>query len=186
MSDRYPMFPEGTPSVTEVIKASGLMGYMPEDQYFLDRGKFVHEAIAMYLNGTLDEQSLAEGIKPYVESAILYIETTNYKATHVELPLMDSVYGFCGTIDAIPLIDWKNSGKIPWQSTQLSAYWRLCKVNDIHGGHKPMSVHLDKNGKIPKVQPYTMQDLLEGEKLFLSALYVYKWRKQHNLIKEKS
>lgn len=183
MSDRYPQFPAGTPSVTEIIKASGLMGWTPDDQYFLDRGSFVHEAIAMYLKDRLDESSLAEGIKPFVESAILWIQASGYKAEHVELPLYDPILKFCGKPDTVPLLDWKNSGKCAWQLVQISAYQYLLKVNDIKASHVPMSVHLSSTGKIAKVQPYTVRELMEGWKVFSSALCVYQWRKHNGLIK---
>ena len=112
MSDRYPQFPVGTVSVTEVIKASGLMGYMPEDQYYLDRGSYTHEAIALYLKDNLNEGLLSEGLKPFVDSAITWIQLAGYKAEFIELSLYDPVMKLCGTVDAIPLVDWKNSSSM--------------------------------------------------------------------------
>lgn len=177
--------PFNGPSTTEVIKQSGMMGWLPEDQYFLDRGSFVHEAIAMYLKGVLDESTLADGVKPFVESAILWIQASGYKAEHIELSLHDPILGYCGTPDSIPLIDWKNSGKCAWQGIQLSAYWNLCNVNDIKGGHQPMIIHLDGKGKMAKCHPYTMPELIAGFRVFSSALHVYQWRKHNGLLKEK-
>lgn len=171
--------------MTEVIKSAGLMGYLPEDQYFLDRGSYVHEAIAMYLKGTLDETALAEGIKPFVDSAIEYITVTGYKAREIELPLYDPIYKYCGTIDALPLRDWKTGGKSFWHSAQIVAYSELCKANNIDSGI-PLNVHLSDKGKMPKVEPYTLIQLRDAKRTFFAALYLYQVRKNNGLLtKEK-
>ncbi len=173
------------PSVTEVIKASGFMGWLPEDKYYLDRGTYVHQAIALYLKGQLDEGSLSEGVRPFVESAIEYITVTGYKAEHVELSLHDPIYIYCGTLDALPLRDWKNGGREYWHSLQIGAYFNLARANGL-SPEFPVSVHLSDKGKYPKVEPYRMQDLREAQKVFFSALCVYQTRKNHGLIKEKA
>src|SRR3989337_565956 len=67
------------PSVTQIIKSSGMMGWMPEDEYYRQRGQYVHDAIKMYFKGTLDIDALSEGVRPYVDSAIDYITVTGYK-----------------------------------------------------------------------------------------------------------
>lgn len=173
------------PSVTEVIKAAGFMGYLPEDQYYLDRGTYVHEAIALYLKGQLDFGSLSEGIKPFVDSAIEYITITGYKAEHVELSLYDPVYMYCGTIDTLPLRDWKNSHHQPWHSIQISSYYNLALVNDLKP-ELPCTVHLSDKGKMAKAEPYTAARIYDDRKTFFSALHCYQWRKNNGLIKEKA
>lgn len=172
------------PSVTEVIKAAGFMGYLPEDQYYRDRGSYVHEAIALYLKGQLDFGSLSEGIKPFVDSAIEYITVTGYKAEHVELSLYDPVYMYCGTLDTLPLKDWKCGGKSYWHSLQISSYYNLAVINKL-SPEIPVNVHLSDKGKLPKTEPYKMQDIRAAQKVFLSALCVYQARKNNRLIKEK-
>ena len=172
------------PSVTEVISAAGLMGWSPADQYYLDRGRFVHEAIALYLKGRLDESSLSEGIRPFVDSAIEYIMTTGYKAEYIELSLHDSVYGYNGTLDALPLRDWKNSGKQSWHAVQISAYYNLAKYNCLNP-MLPLTVHLNANGKTAKVETYKIRTINDSYQVFLSALHIFKWRKNKGLIKEK-
>lgn len=173
------------PSVTQVLKACGFYGWTPDDAYYLDRGTFTHEAIALYLKGSLDESTLAEGIKPFVESAILYIEASGYKADHVELPLMDNIYGFCGCVDALPLRDWKNGGPCYSTTVQIATYFNLAMNNGLTP-ELPLSVHLSGKGKMATVEPYSMQTIREEYKTFLSALHVYQKRKHHGLLpKEK-
>lgn len=172
------------PSTTEVIKAADFMGWLPEDQYYLDRGQFVHEAVALYLKGQLNESSLSEGVKPFVDSAIEYITATGYKAEHVELSLYDPIYMYCGTVDALPLRDWKNSNNQPWHSIQIAAYYNLAVVNGLKP-ELPCTVHLSGKGKMAKAEPYTSAQILADKKTFFAALLCYQWRKQNNLIKEK-
>lgn len=175
--------PFSGPSVTEVIKACGFMGYLPDDQYYRDRGSYVHEAIAMYLKGTLDESSLSEGIKPFVDSAIQYIEDTGFKAEHIELSLHDPVYMYCGTVDTLPLRDWKTGGKEYWHSLQIAAYYNLAVTNKLFP-ELPLNVHLSDKGKRSKVEPYKVQDIRAAQKVFLSALCVYQARKNNGLLKK--
>jgi len=175
--------PFNGPSVTTVLKATGFYGWMPEDVYYRDRGSFVHEAIAMYLRGTLDESSLSEGVRPFVDSAIEYIQATGYKAEHIELPLMDDIYGYCGCVDALPLRDWKNGGPQYSTTVQISTYYHLAKQNCLGPG-LPISVHLSSKGKMAKSVPYSMRTVLDEYKVFLSALHVYKARQHHGLLKE--
>ena len=164
------------------------MGWLPDDKYYLDRGTFVHQAISMYLSGTLDESSLSEGVKPFVDSAIEYITVSGYKPKHVELSLHSPLFRYCGTLDAWPLLDWKTGGKEAWHVIQMSAYFFLAHENEITSFPMPMplNVHLKNDGKLPKSEPYTLAQLLEAKKIFLSAIACYQWRKQHKLIKEKS
>lgn len=177
--------PFNGPSVTEVLNKMNMMGYLPNDQYFLDRGTYVHEAIALYLRGQLDESSLSEGIRPFVDSAIEYITATGYKATHIELPLHDPIYQYCGTLDALPLRDWKNSSNQAWHSIQLAAYYHLAVVNNLKP-EIPCSIHLSDKGKLPKVEPYKLEKIYADKKIFLAALACYQWRRTNKLIKEKA
>lgn len=173
------------PSVTQVLKATGFYGWMPEDVYYRDRGTFVHEAIALFLKDKLDESTLSEGIKPFVDSAIEYIQTTGYKAEHIELPLMDEIYGYCGCVDALPLRDWKNGAHQYSTTVQISTYYHLAKQNCLDPG-LPVSVHLSGKGKLAKAVPYSIWEVLDGYKVFMSALHVYKVREINGLLpKEK-
>ena len=177
-SHQYQVDGQPCEGVTEIIKESGLMPIYNSDIYYLDRGRYVHEAIALYFKGTLDFEALSEGIKGFVESAIEYITVTGYKPSLVETMLYSPTFHFCGTVDAVPLIDWKNSSKCDWHLLQLSAYYNLCIENNI-ATEKPRVVHLREDGKLPKVEPYTLVQIREGLNIFASALAVYRWRKEH-------
>lgn len=62
------------PSVTQILEAVGLIDYShipwPTRQMALERGRAVHEAIALDLAGDLDEESADEiGILGYIQAA---------------------------------------------------------------------------------------------------------------------
>lgn len=170
MSDRYPQFPPETLSVTEVIKASGLM---PEsefiDPWYLGRGQATHAATEYYDKGTLDESTVSTEIAGMLESWKKYRE--RYTPEHIELTLYDSVYKFCGKVDRLPLLDLKGPGKSKWQRLQIGAYWHLCRVNGLtRESRKPNVVHLDPDGGPPKVDTFHTLELMELSKDFLTLL----------------
>lgn len=179
MSSRYPKYPEGTLSVTEVIKAAGLM---PEtdfiDPWNLGAGSARHLATALYDKGTLDESTVAPEIAGSLESWKKFRHT--YTPTHIEWPLYDPVYQFCGTIDRLPLLDIKGPGKSAWQVLQLGGYWHLCRCNDLADScNVPRTVHLNPDGNMPKVHTYSLADMREAEKVLLAALAVLRWKKNN-------
>jgi len=164
--------------VTDVIKGAGLMGYLPGDKWYMDRGEYVHKAVFLYLKGQLDFDSIDEQIKGYVDSAIEYITLTKYKPTHLELELYDPVLFYAGKPDAVPLKDWKTGGNCKWHVLQMAAYDHLLHINHIPS-EPPMNVHLNGKGKLPKVEPYKPHELKDAFRIFTAALTVHHWRKNN-------
>lgn len=184
IEDTHTYMVDGTerPSVTKIIKSSGLMGYLPDDEYYLLRGQYIHEALELYLHNALDVDSLSYGIRGFVESGILYMDHTGYKPTHTELMLYDPVYQYCGKPDGVPLLDWKSGGKEHWHILQMAAYDNLLKVNKIPSAGMPLNVHLRADGKMPKVEPYKAAELKDALKVFLSGLLLFGWKKERGLL----
>ena len=180
--ERYPQFP-GSISVTEVIKAAGLM---PEsdfiDPWYLSRGSAAHLATAYYDRGTLDESTVAPEICGLLESWKLFRK--DYTPTHIELPINDSLYGLCGTIDRLPLVDQKGPSRAAWHVLQLAGYAHLCRVNKIDYGTEAKIVHLDPEGGPPTIEIITTSRLRNEIQILLSALAVVRW-KQKNMKGEK-
>ncbi len=188
LDDNHRYFVDGQPceGVTEILKGAGLIPTLyHNDNYYLDRGRYVHEAIALYFKGTLDFEALAEGIKGFVESAIEYITRTGYKPALVEKMFYSPTFHYCGTMDAVPLHDWKSGGKSPWQSLQVAAYWNLLIENKICF-ERPVVVYLNGKGKLPKTQPYSASELSESFNVFASALKVLRWKKEKGLYKKEA
>jgi len=119
------------PSVTQVLEAVGLIDYShipwANRQMALERGRAVHEAIALDLEGDLDEDSAEEaGILGYLEAA-----RAARAALGILAPLAheERVYhrqlGYAGTLDLRAdglLLDWKTNQAEFWVRFQLAAY----------------------------------------------------------------
>ena len=119
------------PSVTQILEAVGLIDYSylpwPTRQMALDRGRAVHEAIALDLAGDLDEESADEiGILGCVRAAraaraALGIVTPDAVEERVYHPTLD----YAGTLDLRAgniVIDWKTNHAEYWVRFQLAAY----------------------------------------------------------------
>ena len=168
---RYPQFP-GSMSVTEVIKASGLItGEQFIDDWYLGRGQSTHAATAIYDRGEIDKFDIAPETVGFLESWKHYREFQNYSPTHIELSLNDPIYSLCGTIDRLPLLDIKGPNKSKWHVLQLAGYWHLCRVNGLKMYcNTPHTVHLDPDGGMAKVHTYTLKQMREAEKDLLILL----------------
>jgi len=97
------------PSVSQILKKIGITrDYEQVDEYYRQRGVFVHQAIQYYVKGTLDEESLdGENVLPYVRAFQDYEQGNRYVARKTEVPLYSEKYGFAGTIDQIGCFDTK-------------------------------------------------------------------------------
>ena len=174
--------PDGTPfpgvSVTEAIKGAGMMGYLPNDHWYLDRGTYVHQAIQMHFAGTLNYEDLDTVLRPYVDSALEYVTAKGIVPRETEISMGDEIYCYAGTADAVPLLDWKTGSSQDWHSIQMALYWYLCKVNNL-GDEMPLTIHLSPNGKLPKVEQYSRKQLQDALKLGLAAVAIGNWKKTY-------
>lgn len=117
------------PSVTQALESVGLVDYTfipPRTRIMaLERGRAVHEAIALDLEGDLDEDSVAE-LMPYVEAAraarrhygIERPDAWEYASYHDR-------FRYAGTLDLKCrelIIDWKTNKAEHWVRYQLAAY----------------------------------------------------------------
>ena len=170
MSDRYPQFPPETLSVTEVIKESGLLNYPAtvNSQWFMDRGTAVHAATEYYDKGTLDESTVAEEIRGYLNAWIKYRADTGYTPEVIEKTLLHPVYGYCGKIDRNGL-DIKTGGPAPWHRMQGAAYNELEVEHSITTKREWKTVYLQEDGTY-KIQICTTRELIEAKKDFLTLL----------------
>lgn len=143
------------PSVTQVLERTGLVDYsfLPPAtrDMALARGRAVHEAIALDLEGDLDESSL-EGqdgsIAGYIEAArsarrdlgiIGQPELFEHRAHH-------PAYLYAGTCDLIHgdlLIDWKTNKAEWWVRLQTAAYAAL---HPEPGRFRRIAVELHNDG----------------------------------------
>jgi len=179
MSDRYPNFPSGTMSVTEVIKAAGFMpSYEPKDsQWYMDRGSAIHLAAELHDKGTLAEETVDTLIYGYLESWKKLGKV--YQPEHIEIVIFDPVYLYCGTLDR-PDLDIKSGVPAKWHKIQAGAYWGLKKLVGL--GSEPLAaVYLQEDGSMPKVVQYTMKDMRDALEIFKCALVTVRTKKEMGL-----
>lgn len=133
-------------SVTQILKARGLI----DDRWFTEeareRGSFVHQAIE-YLNyGDLDWSSIPDEYRGYVDAWALFLADAGFEPCGAELALGSAVNGYAGTLDAYgllngkpALVEAKTGALAPWHFVQLAAYHDLLMdpVNAHALGLKP-------------------------------------------------
>lgn len=109
------------PSLSEVIRESGRFPPFPETpkmDFLRNRGTLVHQAIAYALRGTLDQSSVDERIKGYLEAASNVMADLELQPLEIELVLVDRSHRYAGALDllckdrrdALVIIDWKTGG----------------------------------------------------------------------------
>lgn len=181
------------PSVTEVLKAQGLIDYSRVDDEVLKTsssfGSNTHSAIKLYLRGNLDESSLDPAIRPYLDGVIKFCKDYEFLPIKIEQPVYSKLWRIAGTPDVIGLSklgitlpDWKSSTSIiPATAIQLAGYelieneWRVPKMKIKHR----VSVLLTGDGNY---MPTFYKDKSDATQ-FQSAVNNYLWRVKHNLIK---
>jgi hypothetical protein len=94
---------EVLPSVTQVLKANRMTpdGYAFIDPYYLTRGTYIHSATEFYDKGTLDEDSLDEAIRPYLEAYKRFRSDFNGQIVGIEKRLWHPKLKYAGIVDRI-------------------------------------------------------------------------------------
>lgn len=122
------------PSVTDVIRAHGLV----EERWFSEearaRGSYVHRACALLDEGSLDEERVAPEFAPYVEAWRRCRADLAPAWRAIERPV--AALGFAGTpdrvgvVDGAPaIVDIKTSERAElWWELQLGGYAALCAM----------------------------------------------------------
>jgi len=107
------------PNVTRIISYLG-RDYTNVDPFYSQRGQAVHLAIQYLNQGILDESSLDDEVKGYVDAYKAFIKEKSFKPLYSELRMYSDIHGFCGTADVIgemdgltTLIDYKTGSQIP-------------------------------------------------------------------------
>lgn len=94
---------EVLPSVTQALKANRMTpdGYAFIDPYYLTRGTYIHSATEFYDKGTLDEDSLDEAIRPYLEAYKRFRSDFNGQIVGIEKRLWHPKLKYAGIVDRI-------------------------------------------------------------------------------------
>ena len=171
------------PGVTSILQAAGLYNEDFFTEQSRTRGNYVHKAVLYYLQDDLDEDSIPDEYRGYIEAFKRFMAEADCKP-HLEMcevPLFSEVWRVGGTPD-IPcllngqesLIDIKSGAETETCGIQLAAYALLHPIPSV----KRYGLYLKATGKY-KLIPYTDRNDI---KIFKAALSLYHWRQERGLL----
>jgi hypothetical protein len=193
---RYSLI-DGTviPSVTQILDAAGMspdLSHLPV--FYRERGRAIHRAMALHLHGTLDESTLDERIRPFVEHGKAWLQLVEAVPVVVEHRWCHQILEYGGTLDLFCrsklgplLVDWK------------STFYDESYAVQVAGGYQPLLIEAAEQGavnvepdevraarmavvvlkpKIPKPHwcPVHNNAGIANAAIFQAALTVAKWR----------
>lgn len=186
------------PGVTSVLKAQRLITSPPvADPFYLERGKAAHEAIRLWLEGDLDESTVDEQVRPYLQSAQAFCELVGFEPIAAEIPLHCSITRTAGTPDAIGfsragilLPDWKCGPHQPGYAVQVGGAYlsmlRQPRVLDALGlstrdaaGIKPCVVPL--SAALPRPVWIDPQEASRLTTVYRAAVTCYAYRRAEGM-----
>jgi hypothetical protein len=178
------------PSVTEVcnVLAPNYYANVPPDVLERKRaiGVALHAAIALDVNGDLDESSVAPEISLYFKAWRSFAVAVGWKTLVVEKPMHNERYGYAGTPDLIGrmgndpstswLLDVKSACVLsPLTAVQTAAYADMARSATGFSLSRRGALHLRPDGRF-EVKQYDDPDDVQA---FLAALNVLRWRKNN-------
>jgi RecB family exonuclease len=170
------------PSVTTILKDVGLIDTSGPwyTDWHRDRGTQVHKALELFDDGDLDEESLDDEIRPYLDAWDRFLTETRCEMMYLERRVVDPELKFAGTIDRIVywlcawwVLDIKTGPHEPWHALQTAAYARLARYlpqAPLRFGRATISL---AGGKLSVKTHESFND----EALFRSALALYHWKR---------
>lgn len=180
------------PRVTEIIRET----LLPPDYYkYSDTtlGTYVHLSIQYRDENTLDYNSLDKKLVGYIQAYENWLDDYKPQIISSEKTFVHSILEYQGTPDKLVsivnglsetqfyVVDIKTGQPSRWHKIQLAAYRRLV-MNDEEMDKRGFwgIANLYLSPKTYKFVIYDISDLINADKLFLSALEVYKFRKEMN------
>src|SRR3989304_3846736 len=167
-------------NVTSILQAAGLY----DDSFFTEesrnRGKYVHKACLYYLQSDLDEDTIPDEYRGYIEAFKRFMSESDCKPhlERCEIPLFSETLRYGGTPDMPCVLNGKESLVdittgifTPAHSIQTAAYKNLLNHTDFIVS-KRYSLHLEKTGS------YKLHEHMDraDEKIFMSCLNIYTWK----------
>lgn len=173
------------PSVTQIITGLHNLGAIPKDvlQAACERGTAVHLACELDDNNDLDESSLDDTVRGYLQGWRRFKSELTPIWAMIEQPMADTILGFAGTPDRYGMLNdgrwWVLDIKTSLQShpvwgLQTAAYAHLVTLlsqkQTLRG-----TVQLRPDGTYRLIPWLSIQDW----PAFLSLVTVNNWRKNH-------
>ena len=164
------------PSVTQVLSGVGII----DTNWFTEaaawRGSVVHRCCQLDDEGDLDEESIPEEVKGYLDAwRLCRSELEIASFAYIEDPM--SLGDYAGTADRIipprRVLDLKTGAILPWVGIQLAAYGELAFGSRATA--ERIAVRLKPDGKY-QICYFPLAERRRDLALFHSALAIYNWR----------
>ena len=165
------------PSVTQILTAEGIINGQWYTEDGRRRGGHVHLALRYLDEGRLDEDSVTDEVRPYLEAWGRFLSETGFICLQIEQPFADRNLGFAGTPDRVgwmdgdktlSIIDIKTGAPEPWHALQTAAY----AVGLGKRTARRWSVYLRPNGAYRLVQHRHLDDI----NCWLGLVSVHNWK----------
>ena len=149
------------------------------DPFYLERGRFIHKATELYDLGELDDSTVDERIRPYLDGYIKFEQDTDFAPTFIERTLYHPKYFYGMRIDRIGwlnerwiMLDLKSGAPAKVDKLQGVAYLEGCWANGIEV-KTGFDLYLRDDGNYSLVEVEKPKLLLP---IFLAALKCVQWR----------
>jgi len=171
------------PGVTSILQDNfGVKPYWSE--WHAQKGRMVHQAIALLVKDELDWASLDSRIVGRIRAFERFIRETGWIVLQSEVSLFSSRYQFAGTLDLVVidsaadhiLIDIKPPSAEPIVDLQLALYALLLEEEGTYKIKRAACVCLKDNGY------YSMkwvENLKHSKRVGLACLTVSNWQQQN-------
>ena len=169
------------PGVTSILQAAGLY----DDSFFTEesrnRGKYVHKACLYHLQNDLNENTIPDEYRGYIEAFKRFMDESDCKPhlDRCEVPLFHTkecwagTPDICGTLNNISMVlDIKTGQQNKTASYQLAAYQILLAVNGYEAINR-FALYLKSNGRYNLIQHKDRHD----KNIFHAALTIFNARK---------
>lgn len=168
------------PSVTQILTAEGIINGQWYTEDGRRRGGHVHLALRYLDEGRLDEDSVTDEVRPYLEAWGRFLSETGFICLQIERPFVCEALGYAGTPDRV---GWMDGGKIlsvidiktgspePWHALQTAAY----AVGIGKRMAKRWSVYLRNDGNYRLVQYQDIDDI----NAWIGLVSIRNWKQKH-------
>ena len=172
------------PSITQVLRAAGMIDDRWFDDYSALRGTYVHKICELDLADNLNESTIDDKLLGYYEAWRRFRRDMRYIVNETEKPRVNNYYQFGGIADTVgvlngksAVVDIKTGAEIPATRIQTAAQTLLFDWPIL----TRYSLQLKPDGKY-KLNSYPVESNVNDRNYFLSALSVWWWRRKHKLI----
>ena len=177
-----------TPSVSQILKANGLMETFRHSETALNNGTAIHRASELHDKGKLDQSNLDPRLQKCIDMWEQFKKEIGVGIilANEEQVSMGPLYA--GTIDRVvslrnghrAIIDFKSGTPQPWAALQTAAYALAYDINK-HREYERFcaKVHWDNERIVYK--PYTDSTDFNS---FMAMASVYHWKKNNGYLRE--